>query len=241
MITVSIRSLAHRDEVKEIFFASMPNIREFRTKIAAAYRCRWNQISIPNIYSVDDSGSQIRIGTIAYDDPMEKNLDEHFASEGYAGVSLSNLFVAVIVRPFTGPSFRPTIFTPPFDKQALDALLLSKPTSIHYVSGALYEETLTTLGSGKTFKEQFLTLQIPDDEIPEQFLDPIFFTIMNKPIIASDGRTYDETTFPLLNGKSPFTQEALERVYIPNLLLRSEMTAYILEKESKSSAATARM
>lgn len=64
------------------------------------------------------------------------------------------------------------------------------------------------------------------DEVPDFFLDPITLEIMDKPMVASDQRTYDAKTLVSMKFISPFTKEKLTR-FNDNLSLRSEIENFI--------------
>jgi hypothetical protein len=220
MIRVSIKEFMGRN--KEIVFDSMPNIREFEVKIGREYGWKWNEMKIMNIFALNRSGERIKLGSIYHDDAGEQNLDDFIKAQGHLDVSLDNITVYIMQR-IIGDFFRPTIFTPKDGAPACPAVKLKA-----------YEDALATR-SGETFKEQFAALGIPDDKIPEKFLDPITMIIMNKPVIASDGRTYDESTLERLDYISPYTKEKLINPPMPNMLLRAEMTIFISgEIESRS-------
>ena len=59
------------------------------------------------------------------------------------------------------------------------------------------------LGEGKSFSDRFdelkelyspFSLRLGSVDLPDAFVDPITQEIMNTPMIASDGRTYDKST-----------------------------------------------
>jgi len=87
-----------------------------------------------------------------------------------------------------------------------------------------------------------------EEEIPIEFLCPIFLTLMQDPVVASDGLSYEreaiEQWFSLGHTTSPSTGEELEsKNLVPNFTLRSLLQSFeeatqVQEEESKSPSST---
>lgn len=78
-----------------------------------------------------------------------------------------------------------------------------------------------------------------NDNIPHLFICPISQMVMQDPVIAKDGYTYDRdhiTTWFQKNATSPLTNEIIEKSLIPNHSLKSEIRQW---EESNISQAIA--
>jgi hypothetical protein len=65
------------------------------------------------------------------------------------------------------------------------------------------------------------------DPPTEAFKDPITYGILIDPVVASDGFTYERSTINEINGKSPFTREALTGKLIPNRSIKSAIDTWM--------------
>ena len=77
----------------------------------------------------------------------------------------------------------------------------------------------------------------PDDaDIPDHFMCPISYTLMQDPVICRDGHSYEraalERWFEMNEPRSPRTNEPLaDKTIIPNQVLRSQITEYMEARE----------
>lgn len=69
-----------------------------------------------------------------------------------------------------------------------------------------------------------------DDDVPEEFLDPISLEILKDPVVLTDGFTYERSQIELWLTKhdtSPMTNEPLKnRDMVPNMVLRSQIAQW---------------
>jgi hypothetical protein len=64
------------------------------------------------------------------------------------------------------------------------------------------------------------------DDIPSSFVCPISFLIMNEPVVASDGITYEKdkiATWMRQNKTSPVSRAVLQPFFFPNLVLKNQI------------------
>ena len=77
-----------------------------------------------------------------------------------------------------------------------------------------------------------------DKNIAEDFTCPISYQIMHDPVVAEDGHTYERTHIVKVlesTGKSPFTQQSMGRILVPNRPLRNTIQELIPSSEKFSS------
>lgn len=73
-------------------------------------------------------------------------------------------------------------------------------------------------------------------DIPQRFICPITGTIMNHPVMASDGHNYEEWAIRKamrIKMVSPISREELNPILYPNKDLRSDILEFTEEKERK--------
>ncbi len=155
------------------------------------------------------------LNAIYHDDPFDENLIE-FIKEKTSLKDVENLVITSLdiwVTLNFGPGhYRPTQQNP----KGVSALVgIMENSDNTFFQSVFSSKNSTTLSS-----------KLKDRNVPEHFLDPITFEIMNTPVIASDLRTYDLTTLEMLKFISPFTREPLSGTIKHNLALRSEMENY---------------
>lgn len=80
------------------------------------------------------------------------------------------------------------------------------------------------------------------DVVPDRFMCPILFDIMENPVTASDGQTYERSAIERVldrDGRSPFTRQVMNKMVFPNLSLRNEIRDWKEAKEKKNGGAAA--
>lgn len=72
--------------------------------------------------------------------------------------------------------------------------------------------------------------------LPDDIVCPITHTIMDRPVVASDGHTYEREAITQIVSStrvSPMTRETLSTVLLPNHALRKRIASYALDGENK--------
>lgn len=218
---------------KEVIFNSMPNIRELRNAVSNSFGLKWHEFTI----IISDKNKK-SIGSIYKDDPSDMDFDKFITSTLNKNIETLELDeITFCINLHLGPSqqHRPCAQNPrgfPMYYEIRQDKILRNTVMDNnfflYVHGT---------SEKKTFKERIKILQLSDESIPEEFLDPISFEIMNRPIIASDQRSYDESTLETLNYISPFSKEKIRSVGY-NLSLFSKIENFITEKENHAAIKT---
>lgn len=197
------------------------NLRELQQKIARTLGYDVQMICICNVKNQD--GVHL-LNAIFHDDPADENLLEFIKSQiTNPEINITELTIFIKFNLGAG-HYRRTRQNP----QGISAGcgLISNPASQFFQSALIPDLT-------ESFSEQISRLDL-EDEVPESFLDPVTFKIMDIPVIASDQRTYDLKTLQNMNFISPFSRQQLSRSTQHNLALRAEMEDFISTRQAEA-------
>jgi len=87
-------------------------------------------------------------------------------------------------------------------------------------------------------RERRTSLGLDELKTPAEFVCPITYEVMQDPVCASDGHTYERSAIeevlaqPEESRRSPLTREALQAVLFPNRALKNRMAAHEQEVEA---------
>ena len=87
-------------------------------------------------------------------------------------------------------------------------------------------------------RERRTSLGLDELKTPDEFVCPITFEVMQDPVVASDGHTYERSAIeevlalPEERRKSPLTREPLQATLFPNRALKNRIAAHEQEAEA---------
>ena len=111
------------------------------------------------------------------------------------------------------------------------------------VADAVLQPARTKLAAGREAaeavrRERRTSLGLDELKTPDEFVCPITYEVMQDPVCASDGHTYERSAIeevlalPEARRRSPLTREALQAVLFPNRALKNRIAAHGQEVEA---------
>lgn len=205
----------------EIELSKRPNLRELISKVSNALDLPLQMLNINNL-AVGDEG----LCAVYTDDSPDEDLIEFIKKHAGRELSESDELKVYVVLNLGPGHYRPTAQNP--HGRAAYCGLVDNPSSPFFREAM----GITVDNDEGSFSER--ATRISFNDFPEDCLDPVFSTLMDNPVIASDGRTYDAKTLKELKS-SPFTREPLGHTTLMNLRLRSKIEDILSKAESGNS------
>lgn len=189
------------------------NLRELQSKVAKGLG--YNDIYTICITNVKNQDNVQLLNGIFHDDSGDENLFDFIKNKTTHPEAEINELKIYVMQNLGAGHYRPTRQNP----QGINSTcgLISNPDSKFFQSAV-------NSGAGESYSEQIERLGLTD-QVPNSFLDPITTEIMDKPVMATDQRTYNLKTLASMNFVSPFSKQKV--TYRDNLALRAEIEDFI--------------
>lgn len=120
-------------------------------------------------------------------------------------------------------------------EKALNIILPERYSTVISYQQDMLDVFVALLKKPILFEHRLKLINIPDENIPEKFFDPISLQVMEDPVVTTDFRSYDRVTYEQLpepkNG--PFDRQKNFQIVCENEKLKNEIDTFVLKKEQE--------